>query len=106
MNKYWVSWHHYEEMGDFFFKDEFPCWEYGFIPLFNPMGPVDITYGVCANIYVSAIKGDDLNHVKSIVEKAYENDIGEIDFRFILIQPDDWNPFTKRFPRADWMEWD
>jgi len=29
----------------------------------------------------------------------------DVEWRFVEERPDDWSPFSDRFPQADWMEW-
>ena len=95
MNKYWVSWRHYAEMGDFIFKDENPCWETGELYAGRPI----ITY-------VVAIKTFDEYLAKKEVFNAYDQQVEEIDFIFAVKKPAKWSPFCERFPRADWMVWE
>ena len=96
MTRFWVSW--------------FGCWEtLGKFTLYTPWWESGYTFEeterqcICA-----AIKARDEDHVREIVIGSYDDPPGVFEFRFVEPRPDDWSPYTERFPEAEWMApyWD
>lgn len=92
---YWVSWYSTAEMGEWELHS--PWWKSG-------VRGSDHAATICA-----AIRAISPEEVRRKVAAAYdvriENPLTDIEWRFINQRADDWEPFTDRFPRADWMKW-
>ena len=90
MSRFWVSW--YAPKAEFVqFEWHGPWWISG--------EDFADRYTVCAA--VSAVS--EVAARRAIVA-AYDTP-RELEFRFVSNRPDDWEPYTDRFPHADWMTW-
>ena len=87
---YWVSW--YSELPLNEFELHSPWWISGYT--------ADDTPILCAAI--QARREDD---AKDYVLQSYDTPPSTVEWRFITEQPDDWVPFSGRFPKAEWMTW-
>lgn len=89
MTKYWVSWWHKEEYGEFDLK--WPCW----LTAETYEEPARLAY--CAAVKVKTGKD-----VLSVITKSYgieNNDLLCLEWRFVIQKPDDWTPYSDRFSR-------
>lgn len=94
MTNYWVSWWHLESFNtdDMGFEIHSPWWISG-------QRGSDGATSICA-----AIKAESEESAKAKI--IYSYDITRIlEFRFCEERPDDWTPFSDRFPKRDWMQW-
>ncbi len=89
MTKYWISWWHREELGEFDLK--WPYWLTG------------QTYEEPERLsYCAAVKVKPGKDVLSVITESYKiepNDLLYIEWRFIIQMPDDWTPYSHRFPQ-------
>lgn len=91
---FWVSWNHRPRHGTF--VADFPCWlTYSYIGYGR---------GSYAAYCASAMARDD-DEARDIIFRAHRKRPPAIDFRFVDKKRADWSPFSRRFPRADWMVW-
>lgn len=92
---YWVRWFSAPSST---FETTWPWWHSGFT-------------GDDRNVLVAAVRGAGVEQAKAQIVAAYEpflegKSVADvIEWSFVSERPDDWQPFTERFPRADWMEW-
>lgn len=61
------------------------------------------TGDVLAHSVVAAVVAPTAEEAKRIVESVH--DATQLEWRFCERRPDDWSPFSDRFPRASWMRW-
>lgn len=54
---------------------------------------------------VAAVKALNADEAKQIILDAHDTKPKELEWRFVEERPDDWTPFSGRFPRAAWMQW-
>lgn len=92
MSAYWISWYSTPEMGGWELNS--PWWETG-------IRCADEAVTICA-----AVHSQDEDLAKEIVRSTYDKLPDFIEWRFVESKPDDWSPFSGRFPQADWMKWD
>tara|TARA_Y100001951_G_C11054203_1_gene137287 strand:- start:75 stop:353 length:279 start_codon:yes stop_codon:yes gene_type:complete len=85
--KFWLSWYAHPEIA---FTLNSPWWVSGYR---------DDQPAICA-----AIKADDETGAMNFINEAHDTPC-DIEWRFVEEQPEDWQPFNGRFPRASWMEW-
>jgi len=91
MTSFWLSWiHNSERMGEF--ELHWPWWISGHT--------ADDSETICA-----AIRAENALAAQSVIYHAYDNPT-PLTFRFCGRRDTYWSPFTDRFPRADWMEWE
>lgn len=90
-NLFWVSWYAPEgTLGKF--ELYLPWWISGWS---------ENTATICA-----AIVADDVDGAREAVYRVHdERPVEDIEFRFVDQQSAGWQPFSERFPRADWMCW-
>ena len=89
---FWLSWwHSHEYMGAFELHS--PWWVSGY----GDDGRVSICAAICARNAIDASKK---------VWCSYDKEPPTLNFRFCEERPPGWSPFSERFPRADWMEWE
>lgn len=91
MKNYWVSWNHREDMGAFEYHG--PWWVSGEGNGYKTL---------CAAVQ----RCEDASEVCAKIMRTYDTHPGELDVRFCDEKPDDWTPFSERFPRAEWMRWE
>lgn len=92
MKNYWVSWLCPTDRVTTF-ELEWPWWK----------GPTRLLgeEAVCA-----AIKAESKDDAKRIVIESYDKpQPKKLEWRFVDEKPDDWSPFSDRFPRDDLMVW-
>lgn len=92
LKKWWVSWW-FDHVKHGPFELHSPWWVSG-----ERMS--DSALSICA-----AMIGSDEEYIKKRVAEAYDVLPEDLEFRFIEQRPDDWLPYSERFPRADWMKW-
>ena len=56
---------------------------------------------VCA-----AVKAENGDCAKNIVLSSYDARPYDVEWDFVEERGNGWSPFSGRFPRADWMQWD
>lgn len=91
MKSYWVSWYHTENLGGFELNT--PWWRSGY------RGSDDAPT-ICA-----AIRADHEEGARDRVLTSYDVRPDDVEWRFVEERPDDWTPFSGRFPKAGWMDW-
>jgi hypothetical protein len=96
---WWVSWH---EAGAFEYHG--PWWVSGYAVEFDPDHP---SKGVTAGkpMFCAAVMADDEDQVIETIAAAHDERPGIIEWRFIDEKEPGWQPFSDRFPLADWMIW-
>lgn len=87
---WWISWYSVKPLSTFELHS--PWWVSGY-------RCSDDAETVCAAIYAA-----DEDQARAIIRAAYDDDPGELEFRFVeeLTQ----SPFSGRFPKATWMAWE
>lgn len=88
MKNYWISWETKPCFGAF--SLHFPWWISG--------------YGIDSDPTICAAIQTDMNP-DDFIRLSYDRPPRDIQFRFIEERPDDWSPFSERFPKAGWMQW-
>lgn len=91
LKNFWVSWFATPEQGEF--EIHSPWWFSG-------------TRLDGASTVVAAVKATDADAARIMVFESYDRPPFKLDWRFVEERPDDWSPFSDRFPRADWMKWE
>ena len=90
MRRFWVSW--YAPMAEFSqFEWHGPWWISG--------ETFDDRFTVCA-----AVGAENELEAQRAIVAAYDTP-RDLEFRFVSDRADDWEPFTDRFERGDWMKW-
>lgn len=89
MKSYWVSWYHAPNLGGF--ELTAPWWVSG------------TRMNDDAQTIVAAIRADNPEGARDRVLRAYDVRPDDVEWRFVEERPDDWTPFSGRFPKADWM---
>jgi hypothetical protein len=87
MRIYWLSWENRNEFSNY--ELHWPWWLSGSCDGFNT---------ICA-----AVVGRDEDTVREVVYDCYDARPDHIRFRFIEERPDDFVPYTDRFPWKSWM---
>lgn len=95
MKNFWVSWWQNRELGPFELHS--PWWVSGS----RGLGPSTFDESI-----VAAVKAEDEAAARQVVVDSYDKSPDEIEFRFVEERPNDWEPFSDRFPRAEWMKWE
>lgn len=90
MTPFWLSWYHPIKAGGFELNS--PWWISG--SRFEPE----------ADTIVAAVKAVDEDDAWEIIRAAYDTPPEEIEKRFCKVL-EAQEPFSERFPRADWMVW-
>jgi len=95
---YWVSWYCPEDMmGKFELHS--PWWISG-ETMDEPM-----SFTICAAVMATSEDQAKLKVIMSHDAPYVSRASTETVWRFASLKPDDWSPFTDRFPKADWMQW-
>jgi len=90
---FWVSWYHDPD------GPEFELWSPWWISGWRPVDDFEKVHStVCA-----AIKAENEDAAKAKVLSSYDEPV-EIEWRFVEGRPDEWSPFSARFPKAKWMD--
>ena len=90
--RWWVSWYSPTEL-------------YGKFELHSPWWISGETGDGAQHTICAAIEAHSEGDAKQIVKECYDDCPPPITFRFVDEQPADWQPYTDRFPKADWMQW-
>lgn len=54
----------------------------------------------------AAVRAIDELSAKAQIIDAHDEVLDKLpEWRFVEERPEDWSPFSGRFPRADWMQW-
>jgi hypothetical protein len=97
---YWVSWYCPNDMmGKFELHS--PWWISG-----ETMEDDDgkFAFTLCAAVMATSEDQAKLKVVMSH-DAPYIERANAVEWRFADPRPDDWSPFSDRFPKADWMQW-
>lgn len=54
---------------------------------------------------VAAVVADSADAARKVITDVHDAPVPELEWRFVDERPAGWDPFTDRFPRADWMRW-
>lgn len=96
MNKsYWISWYSHEPINEFELHS--PWWISGWTS--NSLGDWDIP------TVIAAVRAPDADAAVTMIRNAYDNPPTVLSLRFCdeILKAD---PFSERFPKEHWMEWD
>ena len=85
---WWVSWY-----SNGAFEYHGPWWVSG-------QRLSDNAHTICA-----AVRADTEDAARKVITDAHDDPTTTLEWRFVEERPDDWNPFSDRFPRADWVQW-
>lgn len=96
MKSYWISWYHKPELGGF--ELTAPWWRSGARLVASRFAFDEPT--ICA-----AVRADHPEGARDRILTAYDVRPDDLEWRFVEERPDDWSPFSDRFPKAAWMEW-
>jgi len=97
MKNYWLSWISGRSCPYGAFELHAPWWVSGYWDYDGQDG---------IPIIVAAIRAESEADAWVQVAKSFDDfEHTVINARFIKEQPDDWEPFNERFPRAGWMQW-
>lgn len=55
--------------------------------------------------FCAAVRAKDEAGAKRVIEKAHDPGCSPGEWRFVSVRLRGWEPFSDRFPRADWMKW-
>lgn len=108
MRNFWISWYAWPLQFDGF-EYHGPWWVSGYGYFRLPDGEE-----IEVPVMVAAVKAADLEAAKDVIVQAHDNkaltatdfnEHGGQTWRLQSEKPDDWSPFSDRFPRADWMQW-
>ena len=94
-NNYWLSWYHRPEYGEF--ELHWPWWVSG--------TTIGVDFEETGSTICTAIRATGVAEAKRVIEKSYDNEQRNLEWRFANEQRRDWSPFGDRFPKADWMTW-
>ncbi len=86
----------------YLFTAELPSFEYH-----GPWwitGTTDSSFGE-QSVVCAAVVADSEDAARTVLRKCFDPGHGLIEWSFVEQRPDDWEPFTDRFPRRDWMKW-
>ncbi len=50
---------------------------------------------------VAAVKAENEDAAKALILAAHDSKPADLEWRFVEERPDDWSPFSGRFPRRD-----
>lgn len=91
MNRYWISWYSMTPLSEFEYHG--PWWVSGYDAEDNPT--------VCA-----AVVAENEEVAEEIILGSYDHpENTDVRWRFAEERDSSWEPFTQRFPQADWMKW-
>lgn len=93
---FWTSWYHSAVLTAF--ELHHPWWISGYRPGNSNVDPLS-AQTICA-----AIEAETEEEAKEIVLKSYDTPPEDLEWRFVTEKYG--SPFSERFPRADWMQWD
>ena len=102
MKNYWVSFWVGPQHGGFELHS--PWWISGYRFVDGKM-PDDDEDEVTESSVCAGIKAESEEAAQEIVYASFDTRPASLDFRFVEERPDDWSPFSGRFPKADWMTW-
>ena len=88
MKRFWLSWLY---NGPFEYTG--PWWVSG--ALFHSQIPT-----ICA-----AVIAESEDKAKEKIFQSHDDPNVYLEWRFCTEKPDDWAPFSERFPKATWMVW-
>ena len=91
LKPYWLSW--------WCDEDDYGKWELHspwWVTGEDPEGRLSICAAVWAGSHESA---------QGIIHDCYDEPPSELDWRSVEQKPPEFDPFTDRFPRRDWMKW-
>jgi len=91
MRSFWISWYSYAPRDTFELHS--PWWCSGYDADGN-------------DILIAAVRAEDEDAAWAQVRAAYDDQPAAVAERFVEDVPDDWSPFSGRWPKADWMAWD
>lgn len=94
MKNFWVSWYG----SPIPYELHTPWWISGYRMDGDDDNPDTPT--ICA-----AVQAEDEVGAMEVVMAAHDTRPDELEWRFVSVRPDDWEPFNSRFPRAAWMKW-
>jgi len=87
---YWVSWFHLDAVS---FEYDGPWWVTGVDSQERSL--------ICA-----AVRAESEDAARRLVLATYMEPLEKaLEWRFVHAKSDDWNPFSPRFPPAEWMKW-
>jgi len=96
MRNFWISWEHRSDYGDFVLPS--PWWVSGG----GNDGLENQFDSICA-----AVRAEDEDDAKRIIIKSFDSvpPMDNFKWRFVDEKPENWSPFSDRFPRDQWMSW-
>jgi len=97
MTNFWLSWIHRDGIGAF--EIHTPWWVSGHRMAARGDEELD------EPTIVAAVQADDEDAAKEKVMSAFDKRPAWLEWRFCEPRAPEWEPFSGRFPRADWMQW-
>lgn len=97
MKRWWVSWH-----GEAPFTLRWPWWISGFGLTVNRFAFDEERERLS---FCAAVIAPDRQAAADIIVAAHDTAPRDLEWRFLEERPDDWSPFSERFPKANWMKW-
>lgn len=98
MKNFWVSWY----SSDTPWTLHSPWWISGTRHVANRLA---FDEGWDQPIICAAIRANDKQHAADLIADAHDTRPTDLEWRFLDERPNEWMPFSERFPRAAWMEW-
>lgn len=95
LKPFWISW-----WVDGSFELHAPWWFSGVRWTTGTDGEDNEQSCACA-----AVMAKDEEDAKRFVRESHDDRAANIEWRFCEERPRKWQPFSDRFPRADWMQW-
>lgn len=89
--KWWVGW----EAADMAFEIHTPWWISGYACYDDENLPT-----ICA-----AVAAETEEDAKAYIIASHDTPPDDLQWRFCEERRKDWQPFSSRFPRGDWMKW-
>lgn len=87
--RFWMRWHSLYDPSSFEYHG--PWWISGYTPDDLP-------------IFCAAVCAEDSDAAREVIRQSYDYP-HDIEFSFVEERPAAWEPFSGRFPRANWMTW-
>jgi hypothetical protein len=87
MKNYWVSWY---SRGAFEYHG--PWWISGYD-------------GNGLETFCAAVRADSETLAMQVITMSHDDNPFCFEWRFCEEKPENWAPFSGRFPRAEWMRW-
>lgn len=87
---FWLSWYATKSMGE---------WE-----LHSPWWISGSRMSDDADCVCAAVRAESETKAKIKIILSYDQPPAQIEWRFCEERPDEWSPFSDRFPRAAWMQ--